>query len=162
MRVIKQGNGPSITLAPVLPDREENDESALPTRLRGVFAVRMEVFPGRAEVPCCAARARPGVIQVSIEGTSARHVVMVCPLPGVSVSGTSPCRGRSSCQKRSALATSCLSPVPAPSQNRGMTAAAGSLPISSSGVFSSRHLLLPPNGLTVRVGSASWLSYGVK
>ena len=87
---------------------------------------------------------------------------MVWPPPAVSVSGTSGCRSRNSCQKTSALATSCLSPAPAPSQNRGMTTPAGSVRTSSSGVFSSCSLRLPPNGLTRRTGSASWLSNGWK
>ena len=97
-----------------------------------------------------------------MDGTWARQVAMVWPHPAVSVSGTCACRRRTSCQKTSALATSCPSSAPAPSQNRGMSAPAGSLAISSSGVFSSSSLRLPPNGLTRRPGSASWLSSGLK
>jgi len=87
---------------------------------------------------------------------------MVCPLPGVRVSGASGCRGRSSCQKRSVLSTSWPSAAPAASQNLGMTAAAGRFGSSSSGVFSSRSRASPPNGLTGRAVPASWLSSGVK
>ena len=49
---------------------------------------------GGSTRPRAAVPPGPGrrVIQVSIDGTSARHVVMVCPPPAVSVSGTSACR----------------------------------------------------------------------
>jgi len=82
---------------------------------------------------------------------------MVCPLPGVRVSGASGCRGRSSCQKRSVLSTSWPSAAPAASQNLGMTAAAGRFGSSSSGVFSSRSLPSPPfaSGMTSTAGLAS-------
>ena len=77
---------------------------------------------------------------------------MVCPPPGVMTSGTCGCRFTSSRQKVSALATSCASSAPAPSQNLGMTASAGSASSASSGVFSFRSAVDRPNGLTGRAG----------
>src|SRR5215472_809739 len=108
------------------------------------------------------AAARPLVIQISIGGTSACHVPMVCPPPEVTSTGTLAWCSWSSCAKYSALLTSAGSPCPAPSQNIGVCAPAASARTSSIGVFCARSCLLPPNGSTSRLGFVSLLRAGVK